>query len=523
MKIVARRLPVATVLALAALAPLLPRAAFAQAAPGQAPAPATAPGTGPVRPAADAARNDQTLDAKITELMNVSGGLTAEQVGKRAEDTSFDLKARQAEIAAAAAEVDKALVGYFPRLSLTGSYRRLSPIDIPSLGVLTGPVNPNAGTPIPNSNGARLLAPGEPLATFPLSFPVLLNQTVAQAVLTVPLSDYLLRISQSYSAAGHSKRAAELNAEATRLKTNGDAKAAYYSWARARLQRLVTEQALLQAQGHLADVRAQFNAGAASKADVLRVESQLAVTEQLVQRAKNLEVVLEEQLRTTMHDPSGAPYAIAEDLRADIAPLPAQEDLRALYDEAIKNRPEIHALDETVVSLKKQATAANSAAWPRLDASGEVTYANPNQRYFPQQDVFKTTWSVGAQISWSPNDLYGTNATTKGIEARQAQTEAQRAQIADGVRLEIVQAQQGVRDATTAIDTSARGLTAAEESYRVRRALFANGRATSVELTDAETDLTRARLDAINARIDLRIARVRLVHAVGRDAVAKNP
>ena len=52
---------------------------------------------------------------------------------------------------------------------------------------------------------------------------------------------------------------------------------------------------------------------------------------------------------------------------------------------------------------------------------------------------------------------------------------------------------------------------------------LANGRATSVELTDAETDLTRARLDAINARIDLRIARVRLVHAVGRDAVAKNP
>jgi hypothetical protein len=140
MKIVARRLPVATVVALAALAPLLPRAAFAQAAPGQAPATVTAPATGPVRPAADAARNDQTLDAKITELMNVSGGLTAEQVGKRAEETSFDLKARQAEIAAAAAEVDKAMVGYFPRLSLTGSYRRLSPIEIPSLGVLTGPV-----------------------------------------------------------------------------------------------------------------------------------------------------------------------------------------------------------------------------------------------------------------------------------------------------------------------------------------------------------------------------------------------
>jgi outer membrane protein TolC len=65
------------------------------------------------------------------------------------------------------------------------------------------------------------------------------------------------------------------------------------------------------------------------------------------------------------------------------------------------------------------------------------------------------------------------------------------------------------------LSASGRGLAAAEESYRVRQALFAEGRATSVELTDAETDLVRARLAAVDARIDAGLARVRLQRATG--------
>jgi outer membrane protein TolC len=51
----------------------------------------------------------------------------------------------------------------------------------------------------------------------------------------------------------------------------------------------------------------------------------------------------------------------------------------------------------------------------------------------------------------------------------------------------------------------------------VRQVLFQNGRATSVELTDAETELTRARMELVGAQIDLRLAGTRLRHALGRD------
>jgi len=150
---------------------------------------------------------------------------------------------------------------------------------------------------------------------------------------------------------------------------------------------------------------------------------------------------------------------------------------------------------------------------------GEVTYASPNQRFVPPQERWDATWSVGVRLSWSPTDAAIAHAQGQGADARARQVAAQRATLVDAIRAELAAAVQASRDADTAVVTSARSLAASEESYRVRRSLFLVGRATSVELTDAETDLLRARLDAVNARVDQRLARVRLDHALGRDAV----
>jgi outer membrane protein TolC len=108
-------------------------------------------------------------------------------------------------------------------------------------------------------------------------------------------------------------------------------------------------------------------------------------------------------------------------------------------------------------------------------------------------------------------------------EARAAQTEAQRNALRDGLRAEVMQAQNALREAQVALQTTARALVAAEESYRVRRELFKNGRATNLEVTDAENNLLRARYESINARVDLRIALVNLEHALGRDVKRATP
>jgi outer membrane protein TolC len=66
------------------------------------------------------------------------------------------------------------------------------------------------------------------------------------------------------------------------------------------------------------------------------------------------------------------------------------------------------------------------------------------------------------------------------------------------------------------VETTRVAHTASEEAYRVRKEMYRVGKATSVELSDAEAILFRAKLAAVAARIDQRIARTRLDHATGR-------
>jgi outer membrane protein TolC len=291
---------------------------------------------------------------------------------------------------------------------------------------------------------------------------------------------------------------------------------------RAKLQEVVAEQALLQARAHLVDAQHAFDAGTISKADVLRIESQVAASRLLVERAKSMAEVTETQIRVAMHDTTPISYEVGESIDGEAPAVQGADNLAALWNEASATRLEIKTLEQTTDALREQAKVARAGNLPRLDAFGDIIYANPNQRIFPAQNAFTATWDVGVQLTYSPNDIALAGASSRNLTARAASLVAQKQSLEDGIRVEVTQSRNALREAHAAIESSAQGLVAAEESYRVRRSLFRNGRATGVELTDAETDLTRSRLESINARVDVRVAQVRLEHAVGRDVARGN-
>jgi outer membrane protein TolC len=215
------------------------------------------------------------------------------------------------------------------------------------------------------------------------------------------------------------------------------------------------------------------------------------------------------------HDASAQAYRIGEDVRR---PLPESEApaLPALWAEAFRSRPELSALSAESRGQLAQAAVERASYVPRLDAFANAQYSNPNSRVFPQTEEFRGSWDAGVQLTWVLSDAASAGARSALSEARARAAEDRRNELIDAIRIEVLSADQAVREAAVAKNTSARGLAAAEEGYRARRLLFQNGRATTVELLDAETDLTRARLDALGAYIDARVAAVRLAYAVGR-------
>lgn len=451
----------------------------------------------------------QALGSPARALAEAPGTLrlTSDEVARRAARSSFQVLADEHQRDAARAGVDQARAAYIPRLTGAARYTRLSKLDNPALGNLV------------LAPGAQ---PGElpadtTLVAAPLSFPVLVDQYAMTAALTVPLSDYLLRVPHAVQSAKASEQSASLGARATRLQVAVDARVLYYDWVRSRLQLDVARQTLDQTRAHLADAQRLVEVGMLNQADVLSAESQVAQSELLLERATSLSSLNEERLRTAMHDDSGASYEIGESVDTELSKLAHTQELRSLHRQALERRLELKALAASSLALDQQAKLARAAQLPRLDGIADATYANPNQRVVPSKDEFKGSWSAGVVLSWTPSDIPAAGAQARGSEARADAIDADKHALADAIGVEIAAAREAQREAEKAIDTSQRRLRSAEEAYRVRTVLFQNGRATGVELTDAETELARARLDLISSRVGLRIARVQLDHATGMD------
>ena len=438
-----------------------------------------------------------------------AGGIDNAAVGRRAEGTSYNAKQSLETLRSAAAQVDAAWASFLPRLSGTARYTRLSSFTPPALfpGSLVATSQPNAG---PISGGINSLQ-----STGAVAFPIILNNYLLQASLAVPISDYFFTIQQTYGAALHARDAAAFDEAASRAKSAADGRVMYYSWLQAIGAEVVAEQALQDERNHLADAQNQFQAGNASKADVLRAETSVASAELQVVHAKNFSELAEEQVRVAIHARADEKLAPGEDLATGVAPFPGA--VPQLTSEALSTRPEIKSLQANAAALQKRADAAANGVIPSLSAFADGIEGNPNSREIPQSQSWLGTWDVGAQLTWDSSTALVRNATSHDLQAQASALAAAAGNYRDSVIVEVLQNYQAVHEADFSLESTKRELASATEAYRVQRELFENGRGTSTTLTDAETELTRARLDELNARTNVRISRVRLEHALGRD------
>lgn len=466
--------------------------------------------TAPKPPATPAGPVVAPEEPKPKDLLEVTaGGITAEQAGARARGSSPAARAAESNHAAAAARTRRAMIAYVPRLALTGRYTRLSNFTPPLFGGGSVLTDAPAGT----------VNPSPTFASTPQPFPFFLNVWFMQAAVTVPITDYFFTINHVHSSAEQLEEATLHEIDAATARAYSDAKVAFYAWLRARGAINVAQQVLAVAKAHLRDSEALFSVGQVSKADVLRSETAVAAGEVGLERAKSTLGSAERQLRTLIHAKDDETFEPGEPLDAKPPAVPG--DVQGLLREALATRAELKSLQRSAEGTRRAAAAARGGRYPQLSAFGEVTLANPNPRKFPATDEFFPTWSVGAQVIWSPNDFFAGGPATgfsyQDLEARAAAFEAQRDVLRDSISNEVVTAYHAAIAADAVVASTDRQLLSAQEGYRVARELYINGRGTSTTLIDSETALAQARFEHLNAFADARITRTQLDRAVGRD------
>ena len=446
------------------------------------------------------------------------GGMTSEDVAERAIETSPSLARAHAAVAIAEATADRAFNAVLPRIDLSGRYTRLSDVDQGGFGAPLSDAEIQATRDLigqVDDPEARILLNGffdQNLAFSNFEFPLLLNQYVFRATLSYPISDLFLRAVPARNATLEFAEAERIRVESELAEVAVQAKEAYYQLGRARGGLAVANAALAEAESQREQVRALVAAGSSARVDLMRADAQVASAEVGVAQAENSTRIAETALRTFLHMPEGE-LTIGENLTEPLPPT--TENLEARISTAMEQRAEVKALERMIQGNRELVSANEGGRWPSLSVQAGLDVANPNPRIFPQTEQFRSSWDINAVLSWSPNDYLDANEDVLEAEARLAQVEADRVALEDAVRLEVTNAHQAYRSATSAVSSATAGIEAAAEVYRVRRTQLAAGAGTANDVIDAESDLTRARLQLLDALIDQRIARARLERAIG--------
>jgi outer membrane protein len=463
----------------------------------------------------------------VAALQPVPGGLTSDEVARRSVEQSPAIAAKQAEVDAAKAQLEQTIYQFVPRVEGSLTYMRLSRAKLNFGGFgdgnLVGALNEGPLTYGPCAPGSVfqciLDSGGQPVGAFPVSFSVPnppLNSTALKATLGVPISDYIARLPTAKKAGKAQIRAAEHAATAELLTTQTDARVAYFDWIRAIASKVALQESLTRTQARLEDAQAAFEAGVASKADVMRLDAAVATLTAAIIRADNYQILAEQALSLQMGEDEFPRYQIGDDLFAPEPPLVDVDNLPALIEEAEQQRYEMKAFTASTESIDNAIKTNRAGYYPRLDGFGEALYANPNQRFFPLEPVFNGSWAIGVSLTWVMNDALQASAKAKELKANQRGLDAQGEQLRRGLAMEVAAAYAERQSVLAEIEHIERATASAAEGYRVAVDLYQVGDATTTDILEAEYEQVDATLRNINAKINLRIANLKLMYATGR-------
>ena len=305
-----------------------------------------------------------------------------------------------------------------------------------------------------------------------------------------------------------------------------DAATAFFQLQRQDEQVRIGQQSVRASLVSLRDARARYQAGVATKLEVLEAETQLARDQQLLTNALGGQVNARRSLAALM------------DLPQDISPTSAtparvlglwepslQESIVAAYT----FREELAQFLLDISINNSNANAALASVQPVLSI-----FNNFNTQRFqgelnalPPVNDDANGWSfdnsVGLSARWNIFD--GGRARAEYRRNKQAAEESRFnfASERDRIRLQVEESFYNLRDAQQNIRTTTREVLSATESLRLARLRFQAGVTTQREVVDNQRDLTSAEVRYADAILDYNESLAELRRRTGLDQVAACP
>lgn len=272
----------------------------------------------------------------------------------------------------------------------------------------------------------------------------------------------------------------------------------------------------------LRDARARFQAGVATKLEVLQAETQLARDQQLLTNAIANQSISRRDLARQLDLPQNVTPTAKEPLRALGVWTPSlQESIVAAY--AFREELDNALLDISVSN--SQANNALGATQPFLSIVNGLT----GTRYNGSQQVIvdlpgTSGWAVenniGLNLRWNIFDGGEARALYRQSKQRAQENQFRFAKTRDDVRFEVETSFFDLGRANRNIQTASRDVVSSREGLRLARLRFQAGVSTQREVVESQRDLTQAEVRYSQALSDYNTSLAELRRRTGLDQVA---
>lgn len=287
-----------------------------------------------------------------------------------------------------------------------------------------------------------------------------------------------------------------------------DARVAYLKAVAAKELVDVARQNLRNEQRHYNQVKAFVDIGTRPKVDLARQQTLVATAEAALAKAENDYDSAKAALNVAMGKPGSIAYDVIDPALGAVSS--EFSTTKALYEEALSNRPEIAASKAAINAQKLGLSATKKSLRPSLRASADASIGG--------SDLDRTSWggSVGLVLSIPLFDGGDTAARTKADTAGLIAMEAQMTALEQNTWLAVEQARLAVRSAKAQVLSTTKAHDAAKELLTLAEGRYNQGAGDAIELADAQLQLNNAASRKIAAQLDLATARAKLLRVLGR-------
>lgn len=277
--------------------------------------------------------------------------------------------------------------------------------------------------------------------------------------------------------------------------------------ASAQLNARLADSAL--ARELLTIAQSQLEAGVGVALDVTRAQSQLAGVRAQLIAARNERDRAQLDLRRNLNLSLDLPLELTDTLSATV-PDGLALDEQAATARALRDRPDLRALDEQLRAARLAATAIRAERLPSVSAFGDdgTIGKTGSSRLLP-------TYTYGVQLSLPIFDGFRREGRIQEQEAATREIDVRRRDLEQQASIDVRSALLDLSSAHEAVNVSNERLRLAEQEVAQARERFRAGVAGNLDVVNAAFTLNAARSQYVDVLTALQQARVSLARAEG--------